>query len=145
MTMTKNSVKNVPVGILLIASFYVFGAFILLIGVFNNPIYVRETIARAHGFLPSIGIEIVLAVAALALAVAYGLTRLTRWGFILTISYSIYICLVNLFMGGMEFTWTAQSEKQISFGNFIFSTLVIIYLLIVRKHFFGARPGNHRL
>lgn len=143
MTMTKNSLKNVPVGILLIASFDVFGAFILLIGVFNNPIYVRETIARAHGLLPNIGVEVVLAVAALALILAYGLIRLSRWGFLLTVAYSLYICLINLFIGGPTFIWTLRPEKQISFGNFPFSALVIIYLFILRRQFFGGGAVNH--
>jgi hypothetical protein len=143
MTMTKNSLKNVPIGILLIASFYVFGAFILMIGVFNNPTGVRETVARAHGLLPSIGTEIALAVAALALLLAYGLIRVSRWGFILTISYSIFICLVNLISCSFDFTWTPSAEKQISFGNFLFSALVIIYLLIVRKRFSETRSVKH--
>ena len=86
-----------------------------------------------------------LFVAALALILAYGLIRLSRWGFILTVYYSIYICLVNLIMSDLAFTWPVPSEKQISFGNFLFSTLVIIYLLIERKHFFVAQPGGrHR-
>lgn len=143
MAMNKNGLKNIPIGILLIASFYVFGGFILLIGVFNNPTEVRETVARAHGLLPSIGTEIVLAVAALALLLAYGLIRMSRWGFILTIFYSSFICLVNLINGSFDFTWTPSVEKQISFGNFLFSALVIVYLLIVRKQFFETRSVNH--
>ena len=141
--MKRKPLKNIPIGVLFIASFYVFGAFMLVIGVFTNPSAVRETIARAHGLLPIVDVAIVLTIAALALVLAYGLIRLSRWGFILTVSYSIYICLANSIIGGLDFTWTAQPEKQISFGNFLFSTLVIIYLLIERKHFFVARSGNY--
>jgi hypothetical protein len=143
MTMNKNGLKNVPIGILLIASFYIFGAFILLIGVFNNVAGVRETVARAHGLLPSIGTEIVLAIAALALLLAYGLIRVSRWGYILTVSYSVFLCLVNLINCSFDFTWTPSAEKQISFGNFLFSALVIIYLLIVRKRFFEMRSVKY--
>lgn len=142
--MKRINLKNIPIGVLFIVSFYVFGAFMLVIGVFTNPSAVRETIARAHGLLPIVDVAMVLFVAALALVLAYGLIRLSRWGFILTVSYSIYICLANSIIGGLDFTWTAQPEKQISFGNFLFSTLVIIYLLIERKHFFTARSGNNR-
>lgn len=143
MNMNKNGLKNVPIGILLIASFYIFGAFILLIGVFNNVAGVRETVARAHGLLPSIGTEIVLAIAALALLLAYGLIRVSRWGYILTISYSVFLCLVNLINCSFDFTWTPSAEKQISFGNCLFSALVIIYLLIVRKRFFEMRSVKY--
>ena len=142
--MKRKPLKNIPIGVLFIASFYVLGAFMLVTCIFTNPNAVRETIAKAHGLLPSVDEAIVLFVAALALVLAYGLIRLSRWGFILTVSYSIYICLVNLIIGGLDFTWTTQPEKQISFGNFLFSALVIIYLIIKRKHFFIARSGNHR-
>jgi len=143
--MKRKPLKNIPIGVLFIASFYVLGAFMLVIGILTNPNAVRETIARAHGFLPNVDVANVLFVAALALVLAYGLIRLSRWGFILTVSYSIYICLASLIVGGLDFTWTAQPEEQISFGNFLFSTLVIIYLLIKRKHFFVAQPGGrHR-
>ena len=142
--MKRKPLKKIPIGVLFIASFYVLGAFMLVIGIFTNPNAVRETIAKAHGLLPSVDIAIVLFVAALALILAYGLIRLSRWGFILTVSYSIYICLVNLIMSDLAFTWPVQLEKQITCGNFLFSALVIIYLLIERKHFFIARSGNHR-
>jgi hypothetical protein len=125
------------------SSFYIFGAFILLIGVFNNVAGVRETVARAHGLLPSIGTEIVLAIAALALLLAYGLIRVSRWGYILTISYSVFLCLVNLINCSFDFTLTPSVEKQISFGNCLFSALVIIYLLIVRKRFFEMRSVKY--
>lgn len=142
--MKRKKLKNIPIGVLFIASFYALGAFMVVIGVFTNPNAVRETIARAHGLLPIVDVAIVLMIAALTLVLAYGLICLSRWGFILTVSYSIYICLVNLIIGDLDFIWTAQPEKQISFGNFLFSTLVIIYLLIKRKHFFVARSGNDR-
>ena len=142
--MSKNELRNVPIGVLFLASFYVFGAFIILTWVFIDPTAVSRTIARAHGFLPVMGTGIVLVVAALALTLAYGLVRLSRWGFILTVTYSLYICLVNLVISGLAFTWTVQPQKQIFFGNFLFSAFVILYLLIERKHFFGVQPGGDR-
>lgn len=142
--MSKNELRHVPIGVLFIAFFYMFGTLILLVGVSINPSAVCETIARAHGLLPGIGIEIVLFVAALALVLAYGLIRLSHWGYILTVTYSVYICLVNLIMSDLAFTWPIQPEKHITYGNFLFSAFVILYLLIERKHFFGVQPGDRR-
>ena len=127
-----------PIGVLLIASFYVFGAMVLLVSVFTDPVGVRETIARAHGLSPIIGVEFVLAVAALALTLAYGLIRLSRWGLVLTLVYSLYLCAVSLSMGGLSFAWTGQSETQIYFGNSLWSALVVVYLFLVRQRFFRA-------
>jgi hypothetical protein len=130
---------NLPIGILLIASFYVFGAFVLIINIFTNPVGVRETVARAHGFSSIIGVESALVVAVLALILAYGLIHLSRWGFILTFVYSLYLCAVSLVMGGLSFAWIGQPETQVYFGNLLWSALVIIYLLIVRRRFFEAK------
>ena len=102
--MKRKPLKSIPIGVLFIATFYALGAFMLVIGIFTNPNAVRETIARAHGLLPIVDVAIVLFVAALALVLAYGLIRLSRWGFILTVSYSIYICLANLIMSDLAFT-----------------------------------------
>ena len=77
--MLKNELRNVPVGVFSLASFYVFGAFILLAWVFIDPVSVSSTIARAHGFLPIMGVEVVLVVALLALALAY-LARMVAAG-----------------------------------------------------------------
>lgn len=128
--------RNIPIGILFIASFYVFGAFILLVSVYINPLGVRETIARAHGLSPIIGVEFVLVIAVLALTLAYGLIRLSPWGFYLAIVYSLYLCGVSLTMGGLRFAWAGQPDAQIYFGNFLWSALVVAYLIISRRDFF---------
>jgi hypothetical protein len=128
--------KNLPIGVLLIASFYLFGALILLVNVFTNPVGVRETIARAHGLSPIIGLEFVLVVSVLAFSLAYGLIRLSRWGFVLTFVYSLYLCAVSLVMGGLSFAWAGQPETQIYFGNLLWSAFVVIYLFVVRQRFF---------
>lgn len=128
--------KKLPIGVLLITSFYVFGALILFVNVFTNPVGVRETIARAHGLSPVIGLESVLVVAVLAFNLAYELIRLSCWGFLLTIGYSLYLYTVSLVMGGLSFAWTGQPETKIYFGNFLWSGLVVIYLFAARQHFF---------
>ena len=137
--MKSSNFKNIPAGVLLIAAFYIFGALVLLVSVFTNPAGVSQSIALVHGLSPIIGAEILVAVAALALVLAYGLISLSRWGFFLAITYSLYLAGISLFMGGLNFLWTGQAEFQTYFGNFLWSMLVIIYLLFVRGRFFSPR------
>jgi len=40
---------NIPFGLLLIAIFYTFGAVVLLILMFSNPLETSSAIAKAHG------------------------------------------------------------------------------------------------
>jgi hypothetical protein len=82
------------------------------------------------------GADILVAVAALALVLAYSLARLSRWGFFLAIAYSLYLAGVSLIMGGLNFLWTGRPEMQIYFGDFLWSVLVVIYLFLVRRRFF---------
>jgi hypothetical protein len=140
--MKQNVLKKLPLGVLLVASFYAFGAIVLLISAFTNPTGVRETIATAFGLSPNIGVEFVFVVAIIALVLAYGLFRRSRWGFLLAIFYSLYFCIVSLTLGGLTFAWTKNPATQIYFGNFLWSTLVIIYLVIVRRKFFGDNSAK---
>lgn len=133
--MKSYNTKNIPTGVLLIAAFHIFGAFVLLVSIFTNRIGVSQAIAVAHGLLPIMGAEILVAVAVLALVLAYGLIHLSRWGFILTITYSLYLASVSLVMGGLSFLRTGQVENQIYFGNFLWSVLVVIYLFLMRRLF----------
>lgn len=130
--------RNIPSGVLLISAFYISGAFVLLISIFTNPVGASQAIAVAHGLSPIMGVETLVAVAALALVLAYGLIHLSRWGFILAITYSLYLAGVSLVMGGLSFLGTSQVEKQIYFGNLLWSALVVIYLFLVRRRFFNT-------
>jgi hypothetical protein len=47
-------------------------------------------------------------------------------------------------MGGLNFLWTGQAEIQKSFGNLLWSVLVVIYLVLVRRRFFGRQPAEGR-
>ena len=127
--------KNIPIGVFLIAAFYTFGAFVLFTSIFTNPSGVSQTIALVHGFSPTMGVEVLLAVSILALVLAYGLVRLARWGFFLMLAYSLYMAGVSLYMGGLSFVWTGQADMQRYFGNILWSVLVVVYLLIVRHRF----------
>lgn len=135
---TQVSLKRIPIGVLLIAAFYIFGAFVLVASIFANPIGASQVIAKAHGLSPIMGVEILVAVVALALVLAYSLVSLSRWGFFLAIAYSLYLAGISLVMGGLNFLWTGQAEMQIYFGNFLWSVLVVIYLLLVRHRFFST-------
>jgi hypothetical protein len=84
------------------------------------------------------GKEILVFIAVLALVLAYGLVSLSRWGFFLTIVYSLYIAGVSLVMGGLNFLWTGQVDKLIFFGNFLWSALVLIYFFLMQRRFFGS-------
>ena len=137
--------KQVPLGIWLTGSFYVFGALVLLIAHFTHGTKVREVIAAAHGLSPAVGAEFVLAIAALALILAYGLVSLSRWGFFLAIGYSAFLCANSLVHGGLSFAWTAQPQLQVHFGNLLWSAAVLIYLLVVRKRFFAPAPAEASL
>ena len=128
-----------PLGVLLIAGFYAFGAVVLLIGLFINPTEVSRVIAERHGLLPSFGIAIILAVAALGLIIAYGLYSLSRWGFYVTIVYLIFFGGVSIALGGLNFVLTGQEAVQAYFGNLIWSVLVIIYLVVRRRHFLSPK------
>lgn len=133
------NLRKIPVGILFIASFYLFGALVLLVNVFTNPAGVRDTLAKAHGLSLIMGIEFVLLFVMFAFVLAYGLICLSRWGYILTMIYSLYIVFTNLITFTGVFTSTISSERLMFLGNFIFSMLVIVYLLIFRSKFFVSR------
>ena len=85
--MSRQSSGAAPLGVVLIASFYVFGAIVLLASLVLNPSEVGRAIAERHGLSPDVGVVILPAVAVLALAISYGLYSLSRWGFYLAIAY----------------------------------------------------------
>jgi hypothetical protein len=134
--------NNIPTGVLLISAFYIFGAFVLLASFFTNGVDASRAIAVAHRLSPIMGVEILMKVAVLALVLAYGLIRLSHWGFILAIAYSLYLAGISLAMGGLSFLWTGHVDKQIYFGNFLWSVLVVIYLFLARRRFFKEQRSN---
>ncbi len=117
-----------PLGIILISSFYVFGAIVLLVSMFTMPETVSRQIAERQGLPINMGISVLLLTAILALFIAYGLFSLSSWGFYLTLIYLTYF-------GGISFLLGGKSGIQPYLGNFLWSTLIIIYLLFKRKYF----------
>jgi hypothetical protein len=133
-----------PLGVVLIAGFYAFGAIMLLFSVFIDPSGVSRLIAERHGLSPSFGLGIIPIVAALGLIIAYGLYSLTRWGFFVTIAYLIYFGGVSIAMGGLAFARSGQEALQAYFGNLLWSVLVIAYLVIVRRRFLSPKNAGLR-
>ena len=123
---------TVPLGVLLIGSFYAFGAIVLLVFLLINPAQTSSIIAERHGLPASTGIWILPVIACLALLIAFGLYSLSKWGYILTIVYLLYFGSVNGFLYIGQASWTYL-------GNVIWSFLVIPYLILVRKHFFEKK------
>ncbi len=134
-----NNSKSRPLGVQLIAGIYACGAIVLLVSIFISPAEVSRVIAERHGLLPIVGVAILPVAAVFGLAIAYGLYSLSRWGFYLTIAYLICFGGVSIALGGLNFGLTGQAAVQMYFGNFSWSVLVVIYLLIVRRHFFGSQ------
>ncbi len=119
---------NIPLGLLLIATFYTFGAVVLLIMLFANPIQTSSVIARVHGLPLSTGYWILPFIAGLALLIAYGIFTLSQRGYMITMLYLVYFGIVS---GSLLRT----HNDPIYFGNLMWSIFVIIYLVVVRKRF----------
>jgi Na+/melibiose symporter-like transporter len=120
---------NRPLGIILIAGFYVFGAIVLLVSMFTMPEAVSRQIAERQGLPVNMGISVLLLTAVLAFFIAYGLFSLSSWGFYLTLIYLTYF-------GGISFLLGGKSGIQPYLGNLLWSILVIVYLFFKRKSFF---------
>lgn len=139
------TLKNIPLGVLLISAFNIFGALVLLISIFTNPTGVSQAIATAHGFSSNMGVEILVVISAMAFVVAYGLISLSRWGFFLAIVYSFFLAGVSLFQGGLRLLCTGQEEVRGFVGNLLWSLLVVIYLIIARSSFINPQHSeSHR-
>ncbi len=133
--MNKNKSTTTPIGVLLIAVFYILGAIALLILLLVNPQPAAVAIAMRHGLPPSTGNWILPVIAGVGLIIAYGLLSLSHWGFYLTIAYLLYFGIVNLYLS--DATWVS-----VYCGDAIWSFLVIGYLILVRRRFFGEREVN---
>src|SRR5688500_7819777 len=70
---TTDTRRRPPLGVRVIAGFYVFGAIVLLVGMLTNPGEISRVIAERHALPPDTGVVLLPVVAGLALAIAYGL------------------------------------------------------------------------
>jgi hypothetical protein len=119
---------EMPFCLLLIAVFYTFGAVVLLISLFADPIQTSSVIAKVHGLPLSTGNWILPLIAVLGLLIAYGLFTLSQWGYMLTMLYLAYFGIIS---GSLLRT----HNDPIYLGNLMWSIFVIIYLILVRKRF----------
>lgn len=124
-----NRLTSRPIGVLLIAGFYIFGAAALIILYITNTSNAASQIATRHGLPAATGNWILLAAACLGVLIGTALMSLSRWGYVFTLAYLGYFFAVNLYQAKGELA-------TISFGNVIFSAAVILYLFLVRRRFF---------
>lgn len=137
--MSKNRLTSIPIGVLLIAGFYIFGAIALLVLWIINPGQAAAFIAERHGLPATTGNWILPVIAGIGLLIAYGLVSRSRWGFFFTIAYQLYFATVNLYL--LDAIWAT-----VSCGNAIWSFLVIGYLILVRRQFLkGASVSGAQL
>ena len=130
--MNNENNQHRPLGILLISIFYLFGAVLLFASMFTNYVGVGQQITLVHG-LPLAAEMIVLpAIALLALGISCGLFFLTRWGYFLTLIYQICFGTLSLIL-------LLSDGRQPFIGNFIWSGIVVIYLILNRRSF--AHPA----
>lgn len=138
---TKNQ-SGKPLSIMLLTSFYIFGAITLLISMFVNVSEASKLIAEVHGISPIVGKEILPVVAVLALVISYGLFSLSRWGYFLTLVYVLYTGIIGLIQGGLGFATSGEESLQVYFGSILWSVLVGICLIAARRHFFRAKASG---
>lgn len=116
-----------PSGITLIGYFYIFGAFVILITLFTNPIE-QFGIAARFG-VPYVSENIMrVFVAIIFLIMAYGYLKLKKWGYCLMLIYTIYFFIVSIIL-------SQQYNQQPFYGNVIWSIIVLFYTLSKRKYF----------
>ena len=118
-----------PIGVSLISYFYLFGAVVLLVtSVFYDPN--ANSIGMADRFgLPDAPERLVrVCTAFLSLGMIYGYMRLKKWGFWLMITYSVVFGFISSIL-------VSNQSQQPFFGNMLFSVVVIVYTIYVRKNF----------
>jgi len=123
--------SSLPIGVILIAVFYLFGAGVLLFNLFtSHRDQVSSYMASVYSLSSNLGIYPFVFTIVIAILVAVGLLTLSRWGLYLTIIYSICFGSVSCFL-------MVENASQPYYGNFIWSLIVFIYLLIKRKKFYN--------
>lgn len=108
-----------------IGYFYCFGALILLFSLGTD-----QEVGMAVRFgIPNVPETIVrVSIAVIALVMAYGYLKLTRWGFWLTILYTILFSLISINL-------VSSYNSQPFIGNAIWSVIVLVYTIVKRKYF----------
>ncbi|WP_273832242.1 hypothetical protein [Guptibacillus sedimenti] len=118
-----------PIGVTLISDFYLFGAVVLwLTAIFYDADANMVGVAERFG-LPKAPERLMRVIVALtSLVLVYGYIRLTIWGYWFMIAYSVIFGCISAFL-------VSTPSPQPFLGNMIFSIIVLIYTLYVRKSF----------
>lgn len=119
---------NIPIGLLLIVVFYTFGAVVLLMFLFVDPVQTSSVISKVYGLPVPAGNWILPSIAVLGLLIAYGLFTLSRWGYLLTIAYLVYFGSVSVLL-------LRSHNEAVYLGNLLWSMFVVLYLLLKRRRF----------
>jgi len=132
---TVNSIREkTPLGVILITLFYMFGGIVLLITLFTNPAETSRGLSASYGLSPAADTWILPSVAVSAFLFSFGLFTRSRWGYFLSIAYFFYF-------GGVSLWLISYNAQQPFIGNFIWSFILLIYLLWKRKYFLGSRTN----
>jgi len=124
---------NAPLGVRLIALFYLVGAVALLLSMFFNYAGMGRQMAVMHG-LPAHWTLALPAAAILGLSIAYGLYSMSRWGYVLTVAYLLYL-------GITSYPLSVPDGNQPFLGNFLWSLMVVLYLAWKWRAFFPKKSS----
>jgi hypothetical protein len=120
-----------PLGVSLIGYFYIFGAFILLVTtLFFDDEANQVGIAARFGLQNAIPEQLMCVIlATISLIIIYGYLRIRKWGFWLMNIYSLIFGYISLFL-------VLAHNRQPFIGNPIWSIIVLIYTISVKRAFF---------
>ncbi|MFI8684588.1 hypothetical protein [Rossellomorea sp. NPDC077527] len=119
-----------PLGVSIIGYFYIFGSIVLLFtAIFYQGGADAISISERFGvsILPERMMRIILAF--FSLLMVYGYMKLKKWGFWLLVSYSALFGLISSILA-------TNQPQQPFIGNVVFSVVVLIYTIYVKKAFF---------
>lgn len=117
-----------PLGVILIGSFYIFGAIVLIItlGVRQD---INMNIRFGVPFIQEISVRIFVAI--FALVMAYGYLNLKKWGYWTMVIYSLVFSIISTYQMNIY-------HSQPFIGNVIFSSIVLLYTFIKRRSFYNS-------
>lgn len=118
-----------PWGVSFISYFYIFGAIVLFVTSFFYDSAANQIgIATRFGLsgVPEQPMRVVVAI--ISLIIIYGYMRLKKWGFWMMIAYSVLF-------GGISLTLSLSYNQQPFIGNLIWSMIVFLYTIYVKKAF----------
>jgi CHASE2 domain-containing sensor protein len=125
-----------PLGVTFISYFYIFGSILLIVTAIGFNADANEFgIADRFGLpnFPEQWFRIILA--SISLIIIYGYMHLKRWGYWMMLVYSIGF-------GAISYTLLFTYYQQPFIGNFIWSLMVIIYTIWVRKSFLSNEKSR---